>query len=58
MFEDQPIRATRPMPLDQMSIEELEARIEEVRKEIALCEQEIEKKRAQKSAADALFGGS
>lgn len=58
MFEEEPIRSTRPMPLDQMSIEQLQARIEEVREEIALCEQEIEKKRAQKAAADALFGGS
>ena len=58
MFEEEPIRSTRPMPLDQMSIEQLQARIEEVRGEIALCEQEIEKKRAQKAAADALFGGS
>ena len=40
-----------------MSVEELEVRIAQLKDGIAACEREIEKKRAQKAAADALFGG-
>ena len=47
-----------PQTLEQMSVDELEMRALRTLKDgIAACEREIEKKRAQKSAADALFGG-
>ena len=56
--DEEPIRIKRPQALDQMSVDELGVRIEELRQEIAACEAEIERKKAQKRAADALFGGS
>ncbi len=40
-----------------MSVDELQHRIGKLKEAITLCEAEIEKKRAQKSAAEALFGG-
>jgi len=43
-------------PLEQWSIEELEARVERLRGEIAQCEQLIAAKRSHRSAADAVFG--
>jgi uncharacterized small protein (DUF1192 family) len=55
--DEEPIRIRRPQALDQMSVDELVARIEELRREIGACEAEIERKKAQKRAADALFGG-
>ncbi|WP_373007608.1 DUF1192 family protein [Hyphomonas sp.] len=57
MFEDEPILTNRAQSLDQMSIEELHERIRVLRCRIEDCEVEIAKKEAQKSAADALFGG-
>lgn len=46
-----------PAPqLDQLSIEELEAKIERLQREIAECEHMISAKRTHRSAADALFG--
>ena len=42
---------------EDMSVDELKARIAALRTEIEACEKEIEKKEAHKSAADALFGG-
>ncbi|MBI1188797.1 MAG: DUF1192 family protein [Alphaproteobacteria bacterium] len=45
----------KPVPLDLMGIEELEARIEMLREEIAACEAQITAKRAQRNAADAFF---
>lgn len=56
--DEEPVRINRPQALDQMSLDELAVRIEALRAEIAACEAEIERKRAQKRAADALFGGS
>ena len=44
-------------PLDSMSIDELEARIEALTLEIAKCEEVIASKRAQRSEADSLFSG-
>lgn len=41
--------------LERLSVDELEEKITELKAEISLCEAEIEKKKAQKSAADALF---
>nr|WP_321439437.1 DUF1192 domain-containing protein [uncultured Hyphomonas sp.] len=55
--DEEPILVNTPQTLEQMSVEELEARIAQLKDGIAACEREIEKKRAQKAAADALFGG-
>ena len=55
--DKEPILVNTPQTLEQMSVEELEARIAQLKDGIAACEREIEKKRAQKSAAEALFGG-
>ena len=57
VFEEEPILTNRAQALDQMSIEELHERIRVLRCRIEDCEVEIAKKEAQKSAADALFGG-
>jgi len=58
MLDDDPLAppAKKPVALDSMSIEELEARIEALNSEIAKCEEAIASKRAQRSAADSLFG--
>ena len=56
-FEEEPILVNTPQTLEQMSVQELHERIETLKAGIATCEAEIEKKKAQKSAADALFGG-
>lgn len=55
--DEEPVLIKRPQALDQMSVGELEVRIEQLKAEIAACETEIERKKAQKKAADALFGG-
>ncbi|WP_206741704.1 DUF1192 domain-containing protein [Hyphomonas jannaschiana] len=55
--DEEPILVNTPQTLEQMSVEELEVRIAQLKDGIAACEREIEKKRAQKAAADALFGG-
>jgi uncharacterized small protein (DUF1192 family) len=55
--DEEPVRINRPQTLDQMSINDLQARIAGLQAEIAACEAEIERKKAQKRAADALFGG-
>jgi uncharacterized small protein (DUF1192 family) len=52
-----PILSTRPQALEDMSVDELKARITALQAEIEACEREIGKKEAHKSAADALFGG-
>ncbi|MCF4165273.1 DUF1192 domain-containing protein [Zavarzinia compransoris] len=44
-----------PAPLDNLSVEDIEARIESARAEIARCEDAIAKKKASRSAADAFF---
>jgi uncharacterized small protein (DUF1192 family) len=56
MFEDEPIRSTKPVPLDMLSIDELEARIAALKDEIARCEAMIDSKKGHKSAADSVFG--
>lgn len=43
--------------LETASIGELEARIEKLKLEIGACEQAIAAKRAQRAAADSVFGG-
>jgi uncharacterized small protein (DUF1192 family) len=55
--DEEPIRVRRPQALDQMSVEELEVYIGQLKAEIQASENEIERKKAQKRAADALFGG-
>lgn len=55
--DEEPILVNTRGVLEPLSIDELEARIETLREGIAACEAEIERKKAQKSAADALFGG-
>jgi uncharacterized small protein (DUF1192 family) len=55
--DEEPIRVRRPQALDQMSVEELEVYIGQLKAEIQASETEIERKKAQKRAADALFGG-
>jgi uncharacterized small protein (DUF1192 family) len=58
MFDDDPVRKPLPLQaqLETASIEELERRIQALREEIAVCEQAIEAKRAQRAAADSIFG--
>lgn len=64
MFDDDPFAspAKKPVPLEAQlenaSIGELEARIESLKREIAQCEAAIAAKRAQRAAADSVFGGS
>lgn len=43
--------------LETASIGELELRIEKLKQEIAACEQAIKAKRAQREAANSVFGG-
>lgn len=63
MIDDDPFAppAKKPVPveaqLENASVEELEARIIKLRAEIQLCETAIQAKRAQRAAADAVFGG-
>lgn len=62
MIEDDPFAppARKPVPLEAQlenaSIGELEDRIERLRFEIAACEKAIAAKRAQRAAADSVFG--
>lgn len=62
MFDDDPFGAAPKKPLsleaqlENASITELEARIESLKAEILACEAKIAAKRAQRSAADAVFG--
>ncbi|AXE65937.1 MAG: DUF1192 domain-containing protein [Hyphomonas sp.] len=56
--DEEPVLVRKAQALDQMSIDELETRIGQLKAEILACEAEIEKKKAQKRAADALFGGN
>lgn len=58
MFDDdnQPRNAPKkPRPLDDMSIEELENYIAEMKEEIVRVEQDIAKKKAHQDAASSLF---
>ncbi|MEZ5953802.1 MAG: DUF1192 domain-containing protein [Hyphomonas sp.] len=55
--DEEPILVNTPQTLEQMSVDELEVRIAKLKDGIAACEAEIARKRAQKSAAEALFGG-
>ena len=60
MVHDDPADAktlpTLAAQLYDASIDELVARIERLKAEIAQCEQAIESKRAQRNVADSVFG--
>ena len=62
MVDDDPFAppVKKAVPLEQQlevaSIDELEFRIQKLRAEIAQCEEAIVKKRAQRAAADSVFG--
>jgi uncharacterized small protein (DUF1192 family) len=62
MLDDDPFAppVKKPMPLEvqleNASIEELEHRIGRLRDEIVQCERAIASKRAQKAAAESVFG--
>jgi uncharacterized small protein (DUF1192 family) len=62
MLDDDPFAppAKKPIPLEAQlenaSIDELEDRIERLKTEIAACEKAIAAKRAQRAAADSVFG--
>jgi uncharacterized small protein (DUF1192 family) len=62
MIDDDPFAppAKKPMSLEAQlenaSIGELEGRIERLRSEISACEKAIQAKRAQRAAADSVFG--
>lgn len=60
MLEDDPLTAkSKPAaPLERLSIEELEARVRELKAEIEVCEALIARKRAHLAAADSVFGKS
>lgn len=53
-----PVKKAVPLvqQLEVASIDELEFRIQKLKAEIALCEEAIAKKRAQRAAADSVFG--
>jgi len=64
MHDDDPfasVSVRKPVSLEAQienaSIEELEERIERLRGEISQCERMIAAKRAQRAAADSVFGG-
>ncbi|HWA00609.1 MAG TPA: DUF1192 family protein [Caulobacterales bacterium] len=63
MIDDDPFAPSLRKPLsleaqlENASIGELETRIEELRGQIVLCERAIAAKRAQRAAADSVFGG-
>jgi uncharacterized small protein (DUF1192 family) len=58
MFEDDPFaKPAKPaVPLELLSIDELQARIERLKGEIEACQALIDAKQSHKSAADAIFG--
>jgi len=62
MIEDDPfappVKKAVPLELqlEVASIDELEHRIERLKSEIQLCEKAISAKRAQRAAADSVFG--
>lgn len=52
---DPKTKKAKPRPLDNMSVPELKAYVQQMKDEIARVEAEIQKKEQHKSAADALF---
>jgi len=57
MDDLEPIRTTRPIPREDMSVDDLKARISALETEIEACRAEIDRKQAHRNAADALFSG-
>jgi uncharacterized small protein (DUF1192 family) len=63
MLEDDPFAPPAKKPvaleaqLENASVDELEVRIEKLKAEIRMCEAAIAAKRAQRAAADSVFGG-
>ncbi len=57
MFEETPAPDEKPIDLESLSVDDLQARISALKAEIAACEIELHKKQSHKSAADALFSG-
>ena len=55
LFDEEPVRVVKPRTLDDMSIQDLKDRIEEMKAEISACEAMIVKKEATRKAADAAF---
>ena len=55
IFDEEPVRVTKPRMHDDMSIQDLKDRIEELKTEIASCEAAIAKKEATRKAAEAAF---
>ena len=55
LFDEEPVRVVKPRTLDDMSIQDLKDRIEEMKTEISACEAMIAKKEATRKAADAAF---
>ena len=60
IFEDDDPKTKKPQLkiLDDMSIDELEAYIQDMKTEIDRVQKEIEKKQSHSKAAEALFGKS
>jgi uncharacterized small protein (DUF1192 family) len=62
MFDDDPFAppAKKPLSLEAQlenaSVGDLEARIERLKSEIGMCERAIAAKKAQRAAADSVFG--
>ena len=62
MFDDDPFAppAKKPLSLEAQlenaSVGDLEARIERLKAEIGMCERAITAKKAQRAAADSVFG--
>ncbi len=57
MTENDPLPA-KMLDLERLSEDELETRIETLKAEIEACKSELERKRAHRDAASALFGGN
>jgi uncharacterized small protein (DUF1192 family) len=55
LFDEEPVRVVKPKALDDMSIQDLKDRVEELKAEISACEAMIAKKEATRKAADAAF---
>jgi uncharacterized small protein (DUF1192 family) len=64
MLDDDPFAPPVKKPasleaqLENASIDDLEARIERLKAEIVQCERAIQSKRAQRAAAESVFGSS
>ena len=55
-FDDEPVRISRPRPLDEMSLDEIQGLITALEAEIDACKAMLKRKTAHKRAADDIFG--